>query len=339
MKGLKKMGKKRQIVSYDRKAISNLSLKISKIRKPVPEGHIPDLKIDLDKLEETIKNLPKKEKEALEKFWGLIPGTVNHGAQASSRKGNDVAYYNMLNAATDVMRKLLQFEYMRLYEETVDTIVKNIVTKIDKTGAEEVSDIDALKYVLILIIFIASGPRLVFEELDYKINLEAESNGYFDEYALLETTWNGTAQNLPDHSICLKLLMNAVEMFDVKDVVAMKRYIRLPVGKELDEIETPKMQSFKEIRFFKEKLFPNGSWEVTTFFIYGSMEGKPNLSKLVEHFGEFRSDWKNVEKYKVEPVLIETSEGEKTLDCYEIEGWEFTDIYEIMFLYLSRNYL
>lgn len=333
------MGKKRKVEAYDRKAIANLSLKISQMRKPIPEGDIPDLKINLDKLEETIKNLPKKDREVLEKFWGLIPGTVNHGAQVNSRKGNDVAYHNMLNGATDVMRKLLQFEYLRLYEENVDKIVKGLVTKIDKTGAEEVSDIDAIKYVLILIIFIASGPRLVFEELDYEIDLKSESEGHFDEYALLETTWSATASTLPDYSISLKVLIDAVDMFNVKDVVTMKRYIRLPISKELEEIETPHIESFKEIRLFKEKLFPNGSWEVSTFFIYGSMDGKPDLTKFAEHFEEFRADWKNVEKYRTEPVSVVTSEGEQILDCYTIEGWEFTDIYEIMFLYLSRNSL
>ena len=43
--------------------------------------------------------------------------------------------------------------------------------------------------------------------------------------------------------------------------------------------------------------------------------------------------------FKTRTKSIKVSNGIRTLDVYEIKGIEFTDIYEIMFLYLEREYI
>lgn len=335
------MGKKKRPVNYDRKALTNLSRQIKLGRRPLKEGNIPELKIDLEGLENTIKSLPKNQREVTEKFWGLIPGTMDHSKQLGTRKRNDIAYQNMLNATLGVMRDLIHFEYLRLYDANMKEIFDGLVSKVDKTGAEEVSDEDAIKYFLIFLIFIANGPRLLVEEEGYQINLKEEQESYFDEYALLRATWKETAKHLPDHSIKLKLLMETISMFDLKQVVAMKHFARLPVETEFDNPNAKPVQTFAEIRLLKEELFPYGAWDVTTLLIYGAAkeEDRIDVSDLAEHFHEFRKNWDEIKKYKVSETTLVTTKGETKLDRYRIGCLEFTDIYEVMFLYVSRSLL
>lgn len=377
------MGKKKQEeVRYDRKALVDFGRDLQKFRIPAKGGKIPDLKFNLDGLEELVRELPKKERETVEKFWGLLPGTVaykNHleGKQKSAvtfqipfnaplsignrafelsnhtganiqkaakpvtSKKPDIASLKMLESVNEIKSKFYNLESMYRYDETVHELIDHIVQKIDKTGAEDVSDLDAIKYLLILVIIIAGGPRLIFEKEDSIIDLKDEEAKHFDEYATLEAIWDETTHLLADHSIRLRLLMNAVEMFDRKDVVAMKRYVRLPIDPEEQSIETVQLRSVKSCRLFKEGLFPDGPWDVTTILIYGQPNKRPiGMKKFISHFGQFARDWNNVEKYRAEePGVVRTSQGEKKVPIYNIGGRVFSDTYEIMFLYINRNLL
>lgn len=338
-KGFEKMGKKRQTVSYDREALSNLAIQMIKIRQPIKNGNIPQININLDSLEEIIKALPKKERELLERFYGLIPGKANHSLKSNSHSSKDLAFSNMKNSASMIMWNLLKFEYMYQYDKQVEEVISGIATKIDKDGVEEVSDIDAIKYLLIFIIFIVGGPRLGFEEEGYQIDPEEEKRDSFDEYALLNNIWRNTGSEIPDNSINLKLLIDTINMFDLKDIVAMKRFVRLPISKEFETIQEGEMETFFDIRRFKERVFSDGEWCVTEALIYGSSAGKPNMANFAKHIPKFRADWSSVEGFKTKELSIVTSEGEKKLNCYEIGGFEFTDIYEIMNLYVNRRIL
>ena len=335
------MGKKKRTVDYDRKALANLSQQIKSGRKPLKGGSIPNLKIDLEGLENAIKSLPKKQREVAEKFWGLIPGTMDYSKQITTRKSRDIAYQNMLHTALDILKDLIHFEYLRLYDVNMKEIFEGLVSKIDKNGAENVSDEEAIKYLLIFLIFIACGPRLLVEEEDYQINLKEEQESYFDEYALLRTTWQETGKTLPNHSIKLKLLMETISMFDIKQVVAMKHFARLPAEAEFDDPKAKPVQTFAEIRLLKEEMFPFGAWDVTTLLIYGAEkeEDRIDVSDLAEHFHEFRKNWDEIKKYKVSETTLVTTKGETKLDRYRIGCLEFTDIYEVMFLYVSRSLL
>lgn len=334
------MGKKqqRQQVKYSRQALENMAFQLSCIRQPLKGGMIPKIQIDLDELEKTIGTLSKKERELLEKFWGLIPGTTNHGKQIN--KKHDIAYQNMMKHTLEVMKKLLSIEYLYRYDQEAKHVVNEMLGKINKEGVEYVSDIDAIKYLILFLIFFVGGPRMLFEGKEDKINLKEEENGHFDEYALLKVTWEESGRVLQDKSIKLKLLIEAIRMFDLKDVVAMQRFVNLPISKDDYDVETEVLSSFKQIRLFKEKIFPYGAWDVSSSLIYGSEINDIDLTELVESFSMLRANWESIATFKTkQQITLYTSEGERQLDCYKIGKLTFTDIYEVMFLYVSRSLL
>ena len=334
------MGKKKQLVGYDKEAMQVLANHIRGARQPMKEGGIPELKINLDNLEDTVRSLPKKEREVMEKFWGLIPGTPIKAKGALSRIGKDAALKNMMEAAYQVISKLISIEYFYRYDSNAAKLIMDIMSKIDKTGYEEMSDIDAIKYFIIFLVFFAGGHQMVYEtEGIPTMTDEEEKVGYFDKYALLKATWESTTKNLPDRSISLRFIILAMEMFDIKEVIAMKRYVWLPIEKEYEDIETEPLGTFEQIRIFKEKLFPYGAWDITCLIIYGNAVEEEELKKFGEHFDEFRASWKSLRKFQSTKVNIVTTQGKKRITSYDIEGLKFTDIYEVMFLYICRNYL
>lgn len=334
------MGKKKQNVNYDRKALENLTIHIEKARQPLKDGNIPKLNIDLELLEKTIKSLSKKERELMEKFWGLIPGTPIRSENILFKINKDTALRNMLNAAYEIVEKLISIEYLYLFDIDVKNVVDRFATRIDKSGYEEISDMDAIKYLIIFLVFIACGPQMIYESEGIKTITEKEEKiGYFDNYSLLQASWYGSAKNFPEKSIKLGLIISAIEMFNVKDVIAMRKYVNLPIGKEFEGIETDDVKTFQQIRHFKEKIFPNGAWDNACAIIYGDNIERDILEKFCEHFPEFRADWGSLRKFKKGKVTIETSEGRVKIPEYKIEELYFTDVYEVMFLYLSRKYI
>lgn len=334
------MGKKRKSVAYDEKAMENLAVYINRARQPLKDVSIPRLRIDMKALEDTVKGLPKKEKEVMEKFWGLIPGTPIRANNVLQRIGKDMSLKNMMDEAYEIVRKLISVEYLYLYDMGVRKLVENIMTKIDKRNCEDISDIDAIKYFIIFLVFLSGGHQMVYETDGSRPMTEEEENkGCFDKYALLKATWDCTTKNLPDHSISLKLIILFLEMLDIKDVITMRRYVFLPIDREYEDMETDPIGTFKQLRLFKEKIFHSGPWNMAFLLIYGNNVEKAELEKLGKHFGEFRSDWNNLNKYRKDDAVITTSKGEVTLPLYRVEEFEFTDSYEVMFFYVNRNYL
>lgn len=337
---MKKMGKKKHLVDYDTKALKNLAIHIEKARQPMKGEGIPKLKINLGELEDTLKTLPKKEREVMEHFWGLIPGTPIRAMNALNRIGKDQALSNMLHGAYKVIEKIISIEFLYLYDTNVKKLIANFMTKIDKSGYEKISDIDAIKYFIIFLVFFAGGHQMVYETEGIQVMTEEEEKtGYFDQYALLRATWESTAKDLPNHSIRLRLIIQAIEMFDLKDVITMKKYVGLQIEKEYQDVETEDVGTFWKIRIFKEKIFQYGSWDITAMLIYGNKINQEKLLSFCKHFGEFRSDWKTIKRFQKGEVIIATTKGEVKLLQYDIEGLEFTDVYEVMFLYLIRNYI
>ena len=73
--------------------------------------------------------------------------------------------------------------------------------------------------------------------------------------------------------------------------------------------------------------------------IWNALRETEELKKFGEHFDEFRASWKSLRKFQSTKVNIVTTQGKKRITSYDIEGLKFTDIYEVMFLYICRNYL
>ena len=334
------MGKKKRKANYDKSRLRNLAAQISRIRKPTSKGGIPAIKVDMEGLEEALLRLEKKEREVMEKFWGLIPGTPDHSAYHFSaiRKTNNVAHNIMADKVVEVIRKLISFEYLYLYDKGMKNLVDNILAKINKKGVENISDVNAVKYLIIFLVFISGGPHMVFEMDNTQINLENDAKGPFDDYSLLQKIWVQTGNVVKDGSINLKLIIELVEMFDIKDVITMKRFVRLPIDRKDEEIKTEEVHTFKDIRLFKEKIFPYGNWEFTNLLIYYGGTYEFNLEEFGDKLSILRSDWSNIKRFATVKTEVNTSAGTRELQVYQIGGVEVTDIYELMFLCVSRNW-
>ena len=389
------MGKTRKQVKYDQQALHLLATEIVRFRQPLSGNMIPELMVDETKLEEAVKELPKKEREILEKFWGLIPGTKsmigivradtlqdkffrnlekypyclmgnltlidylnfeklpieekvsleklwslilgtkNTISSARIRMLKDKAFRDLVNHSYRLMEKLTSIDYLHFFDKNVKELIEKIVSKINREGCEDISDIDSIRYILIFLIFMSNGPQMIYED-NNELDVEKEEEGGFDKYALLKYVWEHSYKNLPDASINLQLLIGTLEMLNIQDVVTMKKYVGLSVPKEFDDSQIPQLDSFRTIREFKERIFSEGSWETTEFLICGGGTLQSQKANFMEEIHKIMMGHP-IYKYKTATKEVKLSTGTKTLDAYNIGGLKFTDEYECMVLYLNRR--
>lgn len=327
------MGKKQRTVNYDRTNLQGLANYMEGVRTPVSGGHLPRFQISLDGLEATIKSLPNKARQTIEKFWGLTPGTINHSCNRASL--GDVAYRRMFSDSKEVLKNIFTLEYSSKYEPNVEATIHKLAKKVNKSGLQ-MSDVEVVNYLNMLFVFFYGGPNMFFETED-AINTEVNEEATLDEYALLVETWEELKDRVPDGSINLKLLIQAIEMFDLKDIITMKNFSHINVNKEdrkaVEKVE--EVKNLQQVRKFKEKLFPYGGWWTTIDLILQPSE--VDLIRFMEYLDLFRQDWENIQLFKFGTKTIMTTQGQKELQVYNIGGLEFTDPYEVMLLYVARN--
>ena len=128
------MGKTRKQVKYDRQALHLLATEIVKFRQPLSGNMIPKITVDENQLEDAVKNLSKKEREILEKFWGLIPGTKNMVSSARVQILKDKAFGNFVMSAHHLMEKLTSIDYLHFFDKNVKELIEKIVSKINLEG-------------------------------------------------------------------------------------------------------------------------------------------------------------------------------------------------------------
>lgn len=296
-------------------------------------------KVNSDCLEKAVRNLPREDRKNVEKFWGLTGGP-NHSRKLGV--SNDIAFIQMRDVAILSVRKLFGLDYVFMYDEHFKFLVRQLTKKIKKDGVQ-ISDLDAIKYFLIFVVVLQNGPKMSFEKDLMSIDTECKDDFTFDEYAVIERTYK-ELKDWPDNCINLKLIKDMLEMLDFKDVLTVQKSFAIPLSKEsirigykYEEIET--ILSFGEMREFKERVFAFGDWEVTTSLIFGNKDGEIKLGKFGEELEEIRRDWSRSLKFKTGEKKLRTLHELRTLDVYTIGGLEFTDIYEVMFLYLEHNYI
>jgi len=329
------MGKKRRnALEYDVDALKALADSIKASRKEVADGGLINLDIDLDKLKEVVVGLPKKEREALEKYFGLIPGTaaVRKMKNSLERMRKDVAFCDIINRSRTAVYSLMKFEYISVYDRNAHELMQNIISKIDKGDDEDISDIDIIRYFVIFLIFIIDGPKMLYEEGTDTLNEDVEAVANYEVYSTLNSVWNASMHRLEDKSISLYAIKQLISMFEVCDVQAMRKYVGLPVEKEFEE-DKP-LGTFKEIRLFKERLFPYGAWSVTTSMLYYAIRPKSKIKKFSSAVNKFkRTGWKQIQDYKADGfIILEFSSGIREVSVYDIGGFIFSDPYEVMFL-------
>jgi len=210
-----------------------------------------DVYEDLEELEKAVSNLPMTTRRAIELFFGLIPNTpikallkIIAKKQALSLSLVDQSLEALANEGIASLRG---FDYLCKYDSTIQKILGNIIK-----GNLIISDVDALKYVFIFLMFF---DKIVDEQ---KLKLISES------------------------SINLEFLVKVLQMLDIHDVAVMKSTVRLP----LDEFETEKqvsgLKSFKEVQDFRQNLFPKGDWNLVKSIFYGTKFDKEKVFSILE---------------------------------------------------------
>lgn len=330
------MAKKRK-QGYDREAVEFLAKEFNNIRQPTGNGKIPKICAEVKGLEEAIKALPKNHRETLEKFFGLIPNTINHAKKASLSKANDRAFEKQKEQTVIAIKALLYFEYLIMYDKNVNSYYNGILRKVNRKGTEELSDVEVMKYLILYRVFIEHGQRLFYEKDNYAINLLYESSLFFDDYVLMQNMWEEVYAFLPDNSVNLKLLIEVVGSFDCKDIVTMKKFVRLPIEKDLDDQEKT-LESFAEVRLFKERIFTKGPWNVVNHLVFHASIYEKEKKELKGYFPVFWRNHKSIKHLKKgKQISLISSKGVKNVICSQIQNLQFSDEEEIVSLYLSRE--
>lgn len=296
-------------------------------------------KINLEELQKAIRLLERKDRKSIERFWGLNGG-INHSKKLTSSKEKDAAFMMMSSNAIESLNKLFRLDYIYMYDEGLKEMVTKLAKKINK-NLRNTSDVEAIKYLIALLVILQNGPKMPFEEDSMSIDTSSSEELIFDEYAIIQNALQ-ELENLPEGSINLKLIHNFIEMLDFKDSLAIKKTFCIDVPKSelpegFDYEETATTYTLGEVREFKERVFPYGSWEVTNNLILGDTEVSDKLKDFMECLDIVRKDWAKLAEFKVGIKQLRTPHEVRSLDVYNVGGLEFTDIYEIMFLYLERN--
>jgi len=335
-KGLKKLGNKKN-QGYVPEALASLGKALELIRRP-KKGvvGVPVLRVNLKGLETAVKAIPKKEREIIEKFWGLNGGT-NHSKKIASCPANDVAYINMRNTAVVALRTLLQLDYMIQYDEHLDFLIGKIASKINR-DEEKISDLECSKYLMAFIIFVCNGPKMDFEDDPMVVDTDCDENASFDQYMMLEEI-HQAIYKIPDRSINFQLLLNFFEMLDVKDAIAIQKSVGIEIPTEWEKTEVEELKTIAQLRRFKERVFLYGPWNVTNGLIFGNYEDRIKLEEFAKSIDVIRKNWSKILDFRAGEQTLRTTSEVRTLSVYNIGGLEFTDVYEVMFLYLERNLL
>lgn len=328
----------KKLKAYVPEALEHFGKDMLKIRQP-SDSKNKSCQVKLDGLQEAVQKLPKTEREKIEKFWGLTGGP-NHSKRLGRSKSKDLAYREMRNMAILSLGKLLTLDYLTIYDPGVSMRINLLAKKVNKNGLE-ISDIECVKYLMAFLVYADNGPKMSFENSPMSVDTDLNGAFFLDEYEVLNEMY-GELSKYPDNTINLKLLISFFEMFDFKDMLIIKKSMgieipkeTLPKGFKFEDIESAK--TVAGVRELKERVFPCGAWEVATTLILGNTNGKINLGNFMEELDSIRKDWAKVAKFKNGEKTLKTTRELRTLNVYNIGGLEFTDAYEVMFLYLERN--
>ena len=333
---MKKLGKK-QTQAYIPENLEYLAKNLAQIRVSRMNGGTSA--VSCDGLRAAICQLQRKDKEKIEKFYGLNGG-INHSKKLGISTSKDIAFKRMFDEVLVVIRRLLRLDYMYMYNVDLKKTIWSLLKKIDKRDVN-IDDIEIIKYLLFFLVVFQNGPKMAFEKDDMTVDAEANPEYTFDEYAILQNAYN-ELKDLPDGSINIKLVCHLVDMFDIMDVLSIKKGFGITIpksqiqeGVNISEVE--EIRTLGQVRKIKERIFQYGSWEFTNEIILGNSEVISSLGEFAEELDRIRKDWGRIAEFKVGQKQICTTDGIRTLDVYNIGGFEFTDIYEVMFLYLERN--
>lgn len=329
------MSKKKKTKEYFPEALQHLAKFIQQVRPPMEGGrNLPTIRINLEGLQNAIRTLPNEQRKNIENFWGLTGGP-NHSKKMASYGKKDVAYMNMCNSAILSLRLLYKVDYLILYDDNLHLILEMLDAKINKKGVEDISQLERIKYLIAFFLFVVNGPRMFGENDPLNIDTNTDINSFFDEYAMLKDLIN-ELDGYPENSVNVALVRKMLEMLDVKDEIRIKKSLGIKIPKEDEPERVETLQSFFQIRNFKENVFQYGAWNVTTELILGKTV---DLSVFMKDAHKISRKKLGIESFKTDEKKLKTSRELRVLDVYTVGGLEFTDSYEVGFLYVERNFI
>ena len=348
--------KKAKKGQYVQENMEKLARKVFEFRNARDKG-ATFLRVNVENLEKTIKTLPKEKRESIEKFCGLTGGP-NH-SQKTNVVLADRALVNLRSAAASAMMMLYELDKLYMYDESLKLAVDKLAKKINK-GKLQISNLDAVKYLVVFLVVLENGPKMSFEEDLLTVDITVKDDMILDEYSVIYAACRELHQ-LPEQSINLEIIKSWAEAIDFNDSIILKKSFQIelpdikhlrqteqelhaipmfngkeifPTNEQLKEIS--QIRKLSEVRKFKERVFPYGAWDVTRKFIIG-MTNDVNLEELGEKLSYLSRDWSKIANFVSGKEKVKTSDGIRNLDVYSIAGLNFTDPYEIMFLYFERN--
>ena len=334
------MRKNKKTTEYVPSALKNLGNTLLMVRQPRSmQSRFFGVQINLEGLQEAVKSLNKVNRERIEKFWGLTGGP-NHSKRLGHCDAKDVAFKEMSNLAVLALRDLLTLDYINMYDPTISVRLTEMAKKVNKEGVN-ISDMDCVKYLLAFFVYVDNGPKMPWEENPMRVDTDLPENFSFDEYEVLNQMWEEISK-YPDETISLKLLMGFFEIIDFNDMLIIKKSLRieipketLPEGVKIEDVEV--VRTVTEVRKLKERIFQYGAWDVVSTLIQGDLGHNVNLEAFMRELNSIRKNWGKVNEFKTGEKTLKTASEIRTLNVYNIGGLEFTDIYEVMYLYLVRN--
>jgi hypothetical protein len=334
----KKHSKKDQ--SYVESNLDCLIDAISERRQPFTEkGKLPSLDADSKQLELTIKKLPKVHREALEKAFGLL-GTTNHWALCKNSKTPlDHAREAMIANAIEGLKQLMSIDCLIQYDPEFKKLCDNLLVKIKRDNVN-LSDIDCLKYLMVFLIFILDGPNIFFDSdgdamKDPRLFYQDEIL-VFDDYALLKEAWVDQFKSVGDASFNVALVEAWVDNLDLTYKALVLQTVNLPIPKYLaDYTQQNPPQFFSQIRKLKEKIFTKGPWKIFEVICFS------NRAKLMD-FEAFdaihqKMGWASKKFPPADVKFLRLPQGVREVQVYKVGKYNFSDVNELDFLYLSRK--
>lgn len=333
------MGSKKTHRPYVSKNLELIGRTLAGVKGVIKEGRKNYTNIDYLGLENAIKSLPRNDREIIEKFWGLTGG-INHSKKLIFFPKKDEAFKRLSEQAVTSLRTLFRVDYMSMFDKEVKNMIEHLSTKINNKDME-ISDLEAIKYLIVFLLVFQNGPKLSYETDLLAVDTDINPEFIIDEYATIKGAYE-EFKDIPDGAINIRLVCDFLEMLDFKDTLAIKKSfcIKVPtsqIPEELRKEEIEPLYTLGKIRNLKERAFSYGPWEVTTELIMGNVDKKIDLEEFLKNLDRIRKNWSKIEEFKCGHKELRTTGEIRNLNVYNIGGLEFTDIYEVMFLYLERN--
>ena len=301
----------------------------------VPKFYIRELKGELSKLS-------KKEREVLEKFFGLT-GVRHYLKQPSSK---NVALANMQDAATTAAIKLRtvnkMYQYNKRFHEAIDQIAKKVY---DPEG--KYTNVQKAKLAHLYFNWIRDGQFMFYDsELQVVSKPMSEEDKNAERRVYLASgyyvkEWEHFFCKIPDNDIIADQVVEFLWQSDADADDMMMRFSELTdkdgvKGEHPDLHGEACMMNCLAMRETKERLFPSGEWNWDYMRLSKFAEMPVEMVQgLLEWYKQYRNVWEyDCEKCGsyIERKVLLRSKGEIIAKSAKLnERFNYVDDFEVIF--------